>query len=89
MEVINLGADMQFPHVYHKLSGRSGELAYVDKDRQVSVYIEMSGTPDYKFLVWLDTLKNQKWSALWQPHWAVLDLQKCRLKKCVCQKFCA
>ena len=53
---------VKFPYVQQTMSDRSGELLYKDKDRFVSVYIEMSGTLEYIFLVSLDSLKDQKWS---------------------------
>jgi len=38
------------------ITGRNGELSYLDKTRSVSVYVEISGSPDYDLLVSTDQL---------------------------------
>ena len=42
------------------MSGRCGDLVFVDGDREASAYVELSGVPQYTFLVWTEQL--EQWS---------------------------
>ena len=41
----------------HILSGRSGFLYYKSENRMLELYTEISGVPEYHFLIWEDGLE--------------------------------
>lgn len=50
--------------------GRCGELRYYDAGRYASAYYEVSGVPQYDFLVWFDDMK------LWSDGSRISDGEK-------------
>lgn len=47
------------PGFTFKPRGRAGYIYYKNTDRLLELYVEMSGVPEYDFLIWEDVL--EKW----------------------------
>ncbi len=52
--------NFQVPRVELELSGRSGELKYIEKERIANAFVEFSGAPEYDLLVHSESM--EKWS---------------------------